>query len=534
MSQTHTPLSAAVVGPWHPLRTKIFRNLLLADLVSDMGTFMQSVAAAWLMTTLTRSTLLIALIQAASAAPYFLLALPAGSIGDIVDRRKLILCTETWMVGVAVILTIATGVGAMTPWLLLALTVAMSFGDAIESPTWRAIFPELIKKEDLSAALALNGIEFNLARAIGPGLAGLIVAASGARTAFALDAISFAGVIYVIARWRRPARKSDLPPESFRGASIAAVRFVRYSPGIRSLLLRTICLVFFVSSFWALLPSVARGLGKGPLSYGLLLGFFGAGAVLGAVVLQRARALFRLDAIVSAATLVFGVVIFGLAELRSVPVLCALMLLGGSSWTVFMSLFNTMIQNLAPDWVRARVLAFYVLAFQGGIVFGSMLWGFVAERASAHFALLCSAAGIILTIALQLPLPLPNTSVDLSAWQHWRRQEMFAAHPPDAGPVLVTVQYVVNPEKTAEFLNAMHRYERVRRRNGAMRWGIFYDTTAKNVFLESFIVHSWAEHQRQHARFTVADHEIEKQVLAYTIEPTTVRHYIYAHRSAVR
>src|SRR5580704_7796425 len=209
-------------GPWQPLRNRTFRNLLAADLISDIGTFMQSVGAAWLMTSLTDNSLYIALIQTASALPFFLLAIPAGAIGDIFDRRKLILGTETWMLVIAVVMTVATFAGVMTPWLLLLLTLGLSIGDAVESPTWRAIFPELVNKEELPAALALNGIEFNLARALGPGLGGFVVATVGVGAAFAFNAFSFLGVIAVIARWKRPARKSTLPPETFRGATSAA------------------------------------------------------------------------------------------------------------------------------------------------------------------------------------------------------------------------------------------------------------------------------------------------------------------------
>ena len=250
---------------------------------------MQSVGAAWLMTSLTRNPLYIALIQTASALPFFLLALPAGSIGDIFDRRKLILGTETWMLVIAVVLTVTTFAGVMTPWLLLLLTLGLSIGDAVESPTWRAIFPELVDKEELPAALALNGIEFNLARAVGPGLGGFIVASVGVGAAFAFNALSFFGVITVIKRWKRPLRKSTLPAETFRGATSAAIRYVRYSPGIRRLLLRSAVLIFFTSSFWALLPTAARELSKSPVAYGFLLGSFGLGAVLGAMVLQRSR-----------------------------------------------------------------------------------------------------------------------------------------------------------------------------------------------------------------------------------------------------
>jgi MFS family permease len=520
----------ASTSAWHPLRIPIFRNLLIADLVSDIGTFMQTVGAAWLMTSLTSRPTFIALIQTASALPFFLLALPAGSIGDIFDRRKLILCTEIWMFTIAAVLTIVTFTGTMTPWLLLFLTLALSLGDAIEAPTWRAIFPELVKKDDLTPALALNGIEFNLARALGPGVAGLLIAAVGVATAFLLNALSFLGVIFVIFKWKRPARKSRIPAETMNEASWAAIRYVRYSPGIRTLLVRSGSVIFFASSFWALLPAVAKELSKSALGYGFLLGFFGAGAVMGAVVLQRARSKVSTEAVISTATVLFAVVLASTATLHSLPLLCLLMLVGGGSWTVYMSMFNTMVQNLAPDWVRARVLAAYLFVFQGSVAIGSTLWGLAAEHTSAHLALLISSAGLGACLLLQFPLRLPSTSVDLSAWNHWGKPGMFEEHAANVGPVLVTVKYVIDPVKAPDFLNEIHRYQRIRRRDGATRWGIFYDTQAPNVYLETFLVDSWAEHQRQHDRFTVADHEIEKRVLSYTVEPTTVKHYIYAKK----
>src|ERR1700733_11305712 len=249
MTQASQPDVTASLGPWRPLRNTTFRNLLACDLVSDIGTFMQSVGAAWLMTSLTSSTLYIALIQTASALPFFLLALPAGSIGDIMDRRKLILGTESWMLIMASALAVFTIAGVVTPWLLLLLTFAISAGDAVESPAWRAIFPELVsKKEDLQPALALNGIEFNLARAVGPGLAGVIIAVVGIGTAFVLNAVSFLGVIAVIAGWKRHAKKSELPAEPWGGGTVAGVRSVRFSPAIRTLLFRSGFVIFFASA----------------------------------------------------------------------------------------------------------------------------------------------------------------------------------------------------------------------------------------------------------------------------------------------
>ncbi len=492
---------------------------------------MQSVGAAWLMTSLTRNPLYIALIQTATALPFFLLALPAGSIGDIFDRRKLILSTETWMLLIAVLLTVATVAGAMTPWLLLLLTFGLSIGDAVESPTWAAIFPELVSKEELPAALALSGIEFNLARAVGPGLGGFVVAAVGVGAAFAFNALSFLGVIAVIARWKRPVRKSMLPAETFRGATSAAIRYVRYSPAIRTLLVRAAVLIFFISSFWALLPTAARELSKSPIAYGFLLGFFGLGAVLGALVLQRTRSKLSSEALLSIATATFAAIILSLALLRSSAVLCVMMLIGGVSWTSIMSLFNIMVQELAPDWVRARVLAVYLFVFQGSVTAGSTLWGFVALRTDVHATLAVASLGTAACLLLRPWLQLPNTKIDLSIWNHWAKPSMIVEPDLDQGPVLVTVKYVIDPAKAPEFLRKIHKYERIRRRDGATSWGVFADVEASGIYLESFKVDSWAEHERQHYRFTQADGEIEKQVLSYALKPVEVKHYIYARES---
>jgi MFS family permease len=519
---------------WRPLHIPIFRNLLIADLVSDIGTFMQSVGAAWLMTSLTSSTLYIALIQTASALPFFVLALPAGSIGDIVDRRKLILGTELWMLIVACVLAGVTIAGMMTPWLLLLLTFALSAGDALESPAWRAIFPELVtEKKDLQPALALNGIEFNLSRAVGPGLAGVIIAVAGIGTAFVLNAVSFLGVIGVIAGWKRHSKKSQLPPETLGGATVAAVRYVRYSPGIRTLLFRSGCVIFFASALWALLPTIAKRLSDSSLGYGLLLGFFGVGAVIGAVILQRARNIFSVEAVVSAATAAFAAVIVAMAALHSLWVLCIFIFFGGAAWTVFMSVFNTVVQTLAPDWVRARVLAIYLLVFQGSIALGSAICGFAAERVSANTALLFSGFGIGACVLLRFVAPLSGSVPELSVWDHWKKPAMFVEPAPDQGPVLVTVEYTISREKVSEFLEAIYKYKRIRRRDGATRWGVYYDTEIPGRYLESFIVATWGEHERQHARFTMADRKLEDRVLSFASQPPKTRHFIFAKQIEV-
>ena len=272
-----------------PLKSSLFRNLLIADVASDVGTFMQSVGAAWLMVSLNAGPTYVALIQTASALPFFLLALPAGAIGDIVDRRRVILVAEVWMISVAIVLAVMTIAGTMSPMLLLILTFALSAGDAFETPTWRAVLPELVQKDDLPAASALNGIEFNFARAVGPALAGFVIAFAGIGTAFVLNALSFFGVILVVARWKRRAVNRTTPPETVTGATVAAIRYVRYSPAVRIVLLRAGTAMFFASAVLALLPSIAHRISGSPIGYGVLLGCFGCGAVLGALAMQRAR-----------------------------------------------------------------------------------------------------------------------------------------------------------------------------------------------------------------------------------------------------
>jgi len=532
MPRSNNEKSERSVGPWSPLRIPIFRNLLIADLVSDIGSFMQTVGAAWLMTSLTTSTTYVALIQTASALPFFLLALPAGSIGDIFDRRKLILGTEIWMAAVGILLAVAAIAHVMTPWLLLLLTLGLALGDAVEAPAWRAIFPDLVPKEVLPPALALNGIEFNLARAIGPGLAGLIIAVSGVGTAFVVNAVSFIGVIFVIARWKRPARRGALPAENIRGATMAALRYVRYSPSIRTLLVRSSCLIFFASAFWALLPTIARDLSKNSIGFGLLLAFFGLGAVLGAVALQRARSFLSLENLLSVATAIFAAAVLSTGLLKSLAVLCVLMLFGGAAWIAFMALFNSAIQDLAPDWVRARVMAVYLFTYQGSIAVGSAIWGYAAEHSSAQRTMLISSVGIAACWLLRFPFPLPRTALDLTNWNHWGKPAIFAEPPPDQGPIMVTVEYTIDPKTAPQFLEAIYKYQRIRRRDGATRWGVFYDSEHPHRYLESFLVDSWAEHQRQHDRFTRADREFEERVTKFSVQPAKIRHFIYATKPA--
>jgi MFS family permease len=516
---------------WRPLRVSTFRNLLVADVVSDIGTFMQNVGAAWLMVSLGAGPIYVALTQTAASLPYLLLALPAGSAGDIFDRRKLVLATESWMMGVALLLAVLTIAGFMSPWLLLVLTFALSAGDAFETPTWRAILPELVPKDDLAAASALNGIEFNLARAVGPALAGTVIAAAGVATAFVANFVSFFGVILVVARWKRPIRKRTAPPETLTGATVAAIRYVRNSPTILTVVVRTGIVMFFSSALFALLPTVARSVNETAIGYGILLGCFGVGAIGGALIMQSAHARWPTEVVVSTGVVILGLVIVAMSGLHRVSTLAPVMLVGGAAWVTFISLISALVQNLAPDWVRARVLAIFILVYQGSFALGSAAWGAVAQRAGIRIALICAGVGTIGSVMFALFAKLPESTADLSPWNHWRMPVVVREATADLrrGPVLVAVEYTVIPEREAEFVAAIQEYGRIRRRDGAYRWGIFRDTAAADRYLEIFLVNSWAEHLRQHERQTQADREVEQRLSSYVVADPKVRHLIYAN-----
>jgi MFS family permease len=529
-SAASAPLGDGTPSLWRPLRTPLFRNLLIADVMSDIGTFMQTVGAAWLMVSLGAGPMYVALTQTASALPFFVFALPAGAIGDIVDRRRLILYTEFWMVGVATVLAVATIMGLISPWLLLVLTFALSAGDAIETPTWRAVLPEMVKKEDLAAASALNGIEFNFARAVGPALAGVIIAVAGVGAAFALNVASFAGVIVLVARWKRPVRRRTTPPETLAGATVAALRYVRFSPSLRVLMFRSGLTMFFASALLALMPSVAKSISDSPTGYGILLGCFGAGAVLGALTLQPARARWSEDAVASGGVAILGLMTAIAGFLHAMVALAATMLVAGAAWIVFISVMSALVQSLAPDWVRARVLSIFMLVFQGGLAAGSALSGALAARAGIQHALLWAGLGIVATTALGLVARLPDATTDVSPWNHWRMPALVKDLRPelDEGPVLVTLEYRVNRDHSEEFLEAIHEYGRVRRRDGAYRWGVYRDLEAADRYVETFLVTSWAEHLRQHERSTKADREVEERLQAYVTGVPSVRHLVAA------
>jgi MFS family permease len=526
--QKHPSERGAQSTAWRPLRVPMFRNLLLADLVSDIGTFMQGVGAAWLMVSQGAGPLLVALTQTASALPFFLLALPAGALGDIFDRRKLVIATELWMAAVATVIAALTLLHRISPWTLLVLTLALSIGDALEDPAWRAILPEVVPREDLLPATVLNGIEFNLARAIGPALGGFLIAAASVGAVFTLNAFSFVAVLWVIVRWKRPERQQTLPRETVQGAIREAFRFTRNTPSILTVLGRIAVIMFFASPFWALLPTVAHQLRPSASFYGLLLTVFGGGAILGALMLQQLESFLPVDGMLAVGSTIFAGCLWATASFRSILPLCLAIAFGGAAWTAVISLMTTMMQNIAPDWVRARASAIFMLVYMGAWSGGSAFWGYFAAHRGTHPALIIAAIGTAVSPVLILFSRLPDNMADLRAWDPWGKPTLVGEVTADQGPVLVTVEYEIAAKDSEEFLKALQNFSRIRRRDGASRWGVYYDTEHPTHYLETFVVESWGEHLRQHTRLTEADRGAEERVQKFPLHTPEVRHFIYA------
>jgi MFS family permease len=495
---------------------------------------MQNVGAAWTMTTLASSALLVAMVQASTNLPVFMLGIPAGAIADIVDRRKLLLITQGWMLAAAAILGIVTLAGAIGPATLLWLTFALGLGSTMNGPAWQAIMPELVPKKDLPGAIALNSMGFNLARSVGPALGGLVVAAVGGGWAFMLNAVSFIGVLIVLYLWRRRPEHVPSTPESVGQAMSAGLRYVRFAPPLHAVLLRSGSFVISASALWAILPLVAKvELHSESSGFGVLLGCLGVGSILGALMIGRLRQLFSFDVVATSAVVLFGLVNIALALLESFSAVALVLLAGGVAWMSVNSTLNTAAQTSLPAWVRARGLGIYLLVFQAAMAIGSVIWGEVATRFGLRTTLL--AAGIALLIAAGATVRLRLTGlreVDMTPSRHWPEPHLVLERHPEHGPVLVSVEYLIDPARGAEFTHVMQDLRRIRRRDGAIRWSLYEDAGTPGRYLENFRVGSWAEHLRQHARATVADREVEAKAWAFHIagDPPKVTHWIAARK----
>jgi MFS family permease len=486
----------------------------LAILVSHIGTWIHDVAAAWLMAELTSAPLWVAAVQAATTLPVVLLAIIAGTLSDIVDRRRYLIAAQLWMIGVASLLALLAGLDLLAPWSLLVLTFALGAGAAMALPAQSATTPELVPRAELTAAVALGSLGVNLGRAIGPALGGLVLASLGTAWAFGLNALSFLALVIVLWRWRREVPASTLPPEPFGTALGAGLRYARESSVFQAVLVRAAAFFVFGSALTALLPLVVRAdLGGGATTYGAMLTGIGLGAIGGALLLPRLQRLLNRDQLVLCATLAYAVVMAIVPRLRDVVALFPTMLLAGAAWIAVLSSLQVAAQTAVPQWVRARALALYIVVFSGGMALGSMLWGAVAQATSNATALSAAAAGAVLAALFVRTFRLSEAGqADLQPSNHWAPPPGGDAVGADRGPVLVTIEYEIAEADREEFFHRMRALGRTRRRDGALQWGLVEDTERPGVHLEYFLTPSWVAHLRQHERVTADDRQLQDAV----------------------
>jgi MFS family permease len=517
--------SVSLASAWEPLREPVFRALWIAAVVSNIGTWMEDVGEAWLMTSLTASPLMVALVETAGSLPVVLLSVPSGAFADLIDRRRLLLITQAWMLIVAATLGILTIAGLTTPWILLTLAFALGLGAAVNSPAWEAITPELVTREELPAAVTLGAVAFNVARALGPAVGGLLVAALGPGPVFLLNAVSFLGVISVLYRWKRRVEKSNLPAEHVLGAIRAGVRYVRHTPALQAVLVRAAAFILCASALWALLPLVARReLGFTAAGYGVLLGCLGLGGVTGASILPRVRQEISINSLVVGATLTFAVVMIILAYVRIPIVVGGSLIFGGIAWMSLLSTFNVAAQTATAGWVRARVIGVYMLSFFGGWAIGSAVWGWVAGHVGISKTLMIAGAGLVVGLATGFRFKLRSgEDLDLRPSAHWPEPKVQAPLEDLTGSVLVTIEYRIDPKDAPAFIEAAQASGEIKRRDGAVYWNLFHDTVDDARYVETFIVDSWAEHLRQHSRLTQADRVVDERVRSFHRGPSPAK-----------
>ncbi|WP_027060062.1 MFS transporter [Mesorhizobium loti] len=513
-----------------PFRHGIFRAVWAASLVSNFGGLIQGVGAAWMMTTIATSPYQVALVQASTTLPIMLFALVAGAIADSFDRRKVMLVAQTFMLVVSVLLTVFTYYNLLTPWTLLAFTFLIDSGTALNSPSWQASVGDMVPRNKVPAAVALNSMGFNLTRSVGPAIGGIIVAAAGAAAAFAANAVSYIGLIIVMARWKRDVPVSTLPRESLGAAMGAGLRYVAMSPNIGKVLVRGAAFGFSAGAVLALLPLVARDVVKGDaLTYGIMLGAFGIGAVGGALISVRLRQLLSSETMVRCAFAGFALCAFNAAISHHAWQTSLGLLVGGACWVIALSHFNVTVQMATPRWVVGRVLSVYQTATFGGIALGSWIWGVVADAHGAETALIAASITMLAGGAIGLLLPLPQQQVlNLDPLNRFKEPHLALDLKPRSGPIAIMIEYVIRHEDEAEFLATMAERGRIRRRDGARNWTLARDLENPTIWIEHYHTPTWLEYIRHNGRITHADAMVGDRLRALHSgeEPPRVRRVI--------
>jgi MFS family permease len=530
VSANSKKIKADTGSAWAPLRHPVYRMLWCAWLTANLCMWMNDVAAAWLMLSLTDKPVMVALVQAAATLPVFLLGAPSGALADILDRRRYFIATQLWVAGVAAILCLVALLGLLTPMLLLLLTFANGIGLAMRWPVFSALLPELVPREELGRAMALNGVSMNGARVIGPMIAGAVIAWGGSAWVFLLNAALSVLVALALLRWRRERKASTLPAERFFGAMRVGFQYVRQSPEMHAVLLRASTFFMFSIASIALLPVVATQLPGGDAgTYTLLLATVGVGAILSAFLLPRLRQRIGRSEMVNYATLANALATLALAFAPNLWVAMAALLLSGASWLATANSLSVSVQLVLPDWVRARGMSVYQMAVMGGTALGAALWGQVATVADTRTSLAAAALCAMLALVVLARVRVEAAGArDLTPLPFWSEPELAVPLLPRQGPIMTQLEYQIDVARVDDFMQLMQESRRMRLRNGALSWELFQDAADLGHFIEYFVDGSWVEHLRQHERVTAHDQALWEQKRSFHLgdHAPKVSHYV--------
>ncbi|GGE32056.1 MFS transporter [Agaricicola taiwanensis] len=492
-----------------PFRHDVFRSVWIANIASNFGTIIQGVGAAWMMTLISDSADLVALVQAAAAAPIMLFSTLSGAIADNFNRRRVMLVGQGFMLAVSVMLVVTAWFGGLTPWLLLAFTFLLGCGTALNNPSWQASVGDMVPRADLPAAVLLNGLGFNITRSLGPAIGGVIVAFAGGVGAFVFNAFSYLPIMTVLMRWRPSIPESPLPREPLIIAIGAGLRYVAMSPNIGKVLLRAAISGGGSVAILALLPLVARDiLQGGPLLYGVMLGFFGAGAVFAALFSSGIREKLSAEWSIRLCFIGFAICTTIIALSTTAWITCPALMIGGACWVLSTSFFNVTVQLSTPRWVLGRTLSLYQTAMFSGVALGSWIWGLFAEQHGTSDALLIASCWLVAGGALgffpRLALP-QQKELNLDPLNRWKEPHLALDVTPRSGPIVINIEYIIREEDTAEFLNVMLERRRIRRRDGARHWSLARDLEDPTLWYESYRTPTWMDYIRHNHRMTHAD-----------------------------
>lgn len=514
MGRAETDLQPAE-SPWAPFAHPSFAILWTATVLSNIGTWMHDVGAGWLMTELSPSPLVVSAIQAATTLPVFLFALVAGAVADIVDRRKLLIGVNVLLGVTAATLATLVSLDLVTPIVLILFTFALGTGAAFIAPAWQAVVPSLVPRSQLQSAIALNSTGINVSRAIGPVVAGFLIVSVGLWSPFALNAVSFIGIIAALLWWKPPTTpERTLPPEDVGAGIIAGLRYAKSSKALRATLVRALAFFLFASAFWSMLPLIVRVvLSGGPTLYGLLLACVGAGAIAGALLLPRIRTRLGSNRIVALGSVGVAASLALLALVPVAGVAMAAAAIAGLSWISVLSSLNHAAQMAVPDWVRARGLSIFLTVFFGAMSFGSLVWGQVASSYGIPAAMLSAAFGAIVMVPLTWRSQLTNSDAHgLAPSMHWPAPILNSEHNLTDQPVMIQVVYMVPAPNRAQFLALMEQLADARRRGGGYSWSVMQDAAEPDRHVETWREVSWVQHLRHHERVSLQDQDIQSTI----------------------